>query len=524
MILINGRTRFQPAKSTCYSFIAMPANPDSLASSPATQATTGDALFSQGQFAQALACFLAAQQQYPEVAEYAYRAGLALWRLGQHNAARPQYERAIRLNPDYAAAHGELGRVLLAMGRIEQATHHASRAVELAPTDSDLAIALASVLEADRQPVAALVIVDRLSRQGVETTDLAMVQSRLALRGGGEAAALALIERLLNKSPPLTPREQSALHFSAANLVDRMGRYDDAFSHASVANALRGVHYDPVQTERSFQNFIDYFTNTRVGRLSKTTGSGDLSCHPAPVFVVGMPRSGTSLVEQILASHPNVHGAGELDWIARIFESAVQRGARGAAPSLKSLDGLSAADVNDLARDYLQPLSELNPQALRITDKMPMNFIYLGLIAMLFPLAKIIHCRRDPLDTCLSCFMTDFAAGYEFSFSLASLGHFYRQYDRMMSHWKSVLPLPMLEVEYEHVVGDIEKQTRRMLEYVGLPWDEKCLQFHANPRFVGTASNNQVRRTVYRSSVGRWRHYEAHLTPLKDSLDRNSRF
>jgi tetratricopeptide (TPR) repeat protein len=486
----------------------------------AIQVARGDALFSRGLFGDALACFLDAQRQKSNVAEYAYRAGLAYWRLGQHDSARLQYEAALRLNPDYAAAHGELGRVLLAMGNITGATFHATRAAELAPDDPDLATALASVLEADRHDDAAAAIVQRLIGQGVESTDLAMVYSRLAMRRGEEKRAIAFIDRLLNKTPTLGSREQSALHFSAANLLDRLGRYDQAFENAERANRLRGVRYDPIQTGRSFQNFIDFFSREMLDRLSGVYRGGDLSRHPSadtgalPVFIIGMPRSGTSLVEQILASHPQVHGAGELDWIAGIFESALQRGSRAATPTLESLRNLLPADIADLQAQYLQPLQALNPAARRITDKMPLNFIHLGLIAILFPQAKMIHCRRDPLDTCLSCFMTDFTAGHEFSSTLNSLGHFYRQYDRMMSHWKTALPMQILELQYEQLVNDIEPQTRHLLSFLELPWDDKCLRFHENRRFVGTASNSQVRRPLYQSSVGRWKNYERQLSGL----------
>jgi tetratricopeptide (TPR) repeat protein len=476
-------------------------------------AARGDSLYAQGNFQQALLHFSLALKHQPAVAQHAYRAGLALWRLGQPEAAKQSFERAIRLNPAFPHAHGELSRVLLTMGHVGPALRHAQKAVELAPDDPSLAVALASVLQADPQSEATGAIIDRLLKSGHESTDLAMVFARAAVGNARSPEAIELIERLLAKLPPLSIPEQSALHFSAANLLDAAGRYDDAFAHASAANALRQASYDPAQTEASFSAFIDYFSRAKIDSAPRPANASDL-----PIFIVGMPRSGTSLIEQILASHPAIHGGGELNWIARVFESAVQRGAGGNPPTLESLDGLTASDVNLLADEYLKPLRALNPSARHVTDKMPTNFIYLGLIAMLFPKAKIIHCRRDALDTCLSCFMTDFAAGYEFSFDLPSLGHFYRQYQRTMSHWKSALDLQMLEVDYEQLVANLEAEARRMLAFLNLPWDPACLQFHENKRFAGTASHQQVRKPVYRSSVGRWRNYGKFLGPLREEF------
>lgn len=480
--------------------------PSISASAAEDHAHAGDVLYAQGRFQEALAHFLAAVRRQPEAAEHHYRAGLALWGLAQHDAAKRAFEEAILLKPNDAHAHGELGRVLLAMGQPQRAEKHARRAVNLAPEDRELSVALASVLEADGQIDAAWAIVDRLLRIGLESTDLALVYARIAPRRQRRAEALDLVIRLLKNDRVSQSRQKSALHFAAANLLDQAGRFDEAFQHASLANALRAANYDPVQVERSIQNWIDYFSPAALARLPRAGHGSEL-----PVFIVGMPRSGTSLVEQILASHQSVYGAGELDWIARLCESAVRRCSRGAEPALQCLDRLTAKDASELAAQYLAPLAALNPAAARITDKMPTNFIYLGLIALLFPQARVIHCRRDRLDTCLSCFLTDFGAGYEFSFSPQSLGHFYRQYDRLISHWKSVLDVRMLEVNYEQLVGDVEGQARRMIEFLALPWDERCLRFHENRRFAGTASNAQVRRPVYQTSVGRWRNYERYF-------------
>ena len=182
------------------------------------------------------------------------------------------------------------------------------------------------------------------------------------------------------------------------------------------------------------------------------------------------------------------------------------------------LDRLTLDQIDGMAQIYLQPLRAMNPQAKRITDKLPLNFLHLGLIEILFPGARVIHCRRDAMDTCLSCYMSSFREGHEFKYDLSNLGHFYRQYERLMAHWKANLDLPMLEVQYEELVEDSEGQSRRMIEFLDLPWDKRCLQFARTARPVATASLHQVRQPIYRSSMQRWRHYEKHLGDLKTSL------
>ncbi|HET6247088.1 MAG TPA: sulfotransferase [Tepidisphaeraceae bacterium] len=419
----------------------------------------------------------------------------------------------LKMQPNNADAHGELARVLLMDRQPEQAEHHARRAVELAPQNHELAAGLAAVLDAIGKTDQAAQIVERLLAAGYESDSLALIFSRVAPSLDRKKDALALILRLLQTGSTRPPRELSPLHFAAALLLDAMERYDEAFAQAYAANVARGVTYDPGPTDRLIRDFSNYFTRPVLRNLPRATHGSE-----APVFIVGTPRSGTTLLEQILASHPSIHGAGEIDWILRAWESAVHRNYDAAAPLSHSLDRLSVRDADELAEAYLQPLHALDPAAERIINKSPSNFMHLGLIEILFPMARVIHCRRDPLDTCLSCYMTDFAVGNDFTNSLSSAGHFYNHYAQMMAHWRGALNLRMLEVDYEKVVADVEGQTRRMLDFLEMPWDPACLQFYENKRFVATASNAQVRRPIYRSSVGRWKHYDRHLGPLKKAL------
>jgi hypothetical protein len=227
-----------------------------------------------------------------------------------------------------------------------------------------------------------------------------------------------------------------------------------------------------------------------------------------------MPRSGTSLVEQILATHPDVFGGGELASLGLVVSAISDAGRSQGIGTPEAYDLLSFNRVNAFAADYLATITSLNSAARYVTDKMPSNFMRLGLAEILLPDCRVIHCVRDPRDTCLSCYFNYFEGGNAFSFDLADLAAYYRDYRRMMDHWKQILTLPMLEVRYEDVVADQEGQTRRMLEFLDLPWDERCLSFHENKRHVATASREQVRKPLYASSVGRWKHYEKQIPEL----------
>jgi len=244
--------------------------------------------------------------------------------------------------------------------------------------------------------------------------------------------------------------------------------------------------------------------------LRKGRSFGDPSV--VPVFIIGMPRSGTTLVEQILATHPKVYGAGELD----DFQTAVVASLRGLN---RARTGLGVEEFRWISTRYLECVRAIAPAAERIVDKMPANFQYVGLIHLALPNARIIHIPRDPIDTCLSCFSILFAHDQFFTYDLAELGRYYRAYATLM-HWREVLPLEqMLEVRYEELVTNFAPLARRIVAHCGLEWDDACLEFHQTQRPIWTASVDQVRRTIYRSSVGRWRPHEGMLRPLSEALE-----
>lgn len=420
---------------------------------------------------------------------------------------------AVRLQPDSIPGHLELAQLLLCGGDSAAALAGIRRAVELAPHDASVQLNLAIALEADGQIEPAMQTVNSLHDAGCRLSRLAVLFAQLAGPARRESDALAFIQDLLRNPADLPVRERAALHLAAANLLDRMGRYHEAFQQASQGKALRGPRYNPALIERLVESAIAYFTRRTLARLPRATHGSQL-----PVFIVGMPRSGTSLVDQILASHPQAFGGGESERVYHLWDATVRRLAAPNMPLHESLDRMTVADANELAADYLETIRAIRPAATRFVEKTPWNSLHLGLIAILLPQARVIHCRRDPLDTGLSCFMTDFAQGNNFSFDLPSIAHFQRQTDRLMAHWRSALSLPILEVDYEKLVADPAAQTRRLLKFVDLPWNDRCLRFHETRRAVMTASQAQVRRPIYASSIGRWRHYAPWLEPLRTAM------
>jgi hypothetical protein len=305
-------------------------------------------------------------------------------------------------------------------------------------------------------------------------------------------------------------REQ--LHLTLGKLYDRLGDYDKAFEHVQRGNEQRACKFDMNEFVASIQALIDAYSP----RFMATAPRSGITSE-RPVFIVGMPRSGTTLTEQILARHPDVYGAGELSNINRI-PSLLGTLLGGNTIYPYNITGLTTEILNTLGRQYLDFLDTLDRSAKRVTDKMPHNFMAMGLIALLFPRARIVHCRRDPRDNCLSIYFQNFSDMHTYSNSLADIGLYYRHYEKLTAHFRRVVDIPILEFQYEELVADQEGMTRKLVEFAGLPWDERCLQFHEADRFVATPSYDQVSRPLYSSSTGRWKRYEKHLGPLLEAL------
>jgi tetratricopeptide (TPR) repeat protein len=442
-------------------------------------------------------------------AESHYKMACALWRTKKTEGVERHLLEAARLDPRSPSVHEALALWFLRHDRNREALKHSTLATALKPNHLPFVITHADVLAASGQTSAAWNLIAPLVSRGPGGAWLARVYAKLAPKIGRETEAAEFLEESLRaeaSAPRLSPDDIARMHYAAAGLFDTIGRYDQAFAYATMAKKS-GPAFDAVDYSRGVSDRMRYFTKRRFASLARVTHASR-----RPVFVVGMPRSGTSLVEQILASHPAVYGAGELRALSEISEAASSsQWAQGrACPGC--FDLMSPGNADELAEEYLSTIGELNTSATYVTDKMPMNYLFLGMAALLLPQCRVIHCMRDARDTCLSCYLTDFGDRQSFTSNIADLASVYRDYRRLMDHWKKVLPLPILDVSYEQLVMDPAGQTRRMLEFLNLPWDERCMEFHQSRRPVATASREQVRRPIYASSIGRWKHYGKHIS------------
>jgi len=446
----------------------------------------------------------------PNLSNAHYRLGVALHALGAVEGAIAHYEKALQIDPGLTDALMGLGDALIKSGRIQDAFETYDRILCKNPECVGAIVGKAEVYEAEGNYEAAHGLLAPLIDRGVEHAGLGITFANICRHYHRHDEAIAYLEQLLRKTS-LNIVAEEGIHFALGKLYDAVGSYDEAFHAYQRGNSLRPSHFDPGEHVAMIDSLMDVFN-----REFLATAPRGRSDSQRPIFIVGMPRSGTSLVEQILASHPAVFGAGELSHIGDfVAELAAPRGLRYPL----CFQGLVQSDVDRLANRYLEHLARLDAEAAHVTDKLPQNFQHLGLIALLFPHTRVIHCVREPRDTCLSTYFQLFYQVHTYATDLANIGVYYKAYDRLMAHWKNVLDLPILEVSYADVVADQERMSRKLVEFCGLEWTDRCLAFHETKRVVTTCSYDQVRRPVYSSSVGRWRNYEKYLDPLLRALE-----
>jgi tetratricopeptide (TPR) repeat protein len=427
-------------------------------------------------------------------------------------AAAEAVGRALALKPDSHDAVNLMGRVAFERGDLESALSHYRRALVLKPDLADAYNNMGNALkETGRLEEARGAYVEAL-RLDPDMTGayVNLADTKTFTPGDPHLAAMEALRAKADGSK--TDRVQ--IGFGLAKAYADLKDHRRSFAHLREANALkRGmVAYDESAALGFFDRIEAVFT---PALLRDKAGSGDPS--PAPIFIIGMPRSGTTLVEQILASHPAVHGAGELKVLNDVV--LMVHGPGGTIQYPEFVTALDASALRQIGSRYMSELRKLAPGGGRVTDKMPSNYYFAGLIHLALPNAKIVHCVRDPVDTCVSCFSKLFADPQAHTYDLAELGRYYKRYERLMTHWRRVLPEGrILDVRYEDVVGDLETQARRLIAYCDLKWDERCLAFHETERPVRTASATQVRRPIYNSAIGRWRVYKDELGPLLTAL------
>ncbi len=403
---------------------------------------------------------------------------------GQPDEALACYDKAIQLKPAYAQAYLGRGIQLQTLGRFDEARACLLKAIELDPND-------------------------------------ALAHFRLASMDHSPEEASELLKRLgtLQTSGKLPKADRITAWFSSAGVLHAQEDHDGAFQHYATGNNIlrEDYKYDRAPLQQRVDRSIECFTPD-VFETHKSAGSPSCS----PIFIVGMPRSGSTLVETIIASHPDVHAGGEDHKMGEIAESLEQ--ASGALEFPRDIEQIKPAHLLPFGTQYLSHMARLHSGAKRTTDKLLFNFLHLGVIAILFPKATIINCVRDPVDTCLSCYFQLFNAFQDLSFTndLSDLGFAYAQYRRLMAHWHKVLTVKILDVKYEDLIASQEEVSRAMIAHTGLEWHDACLHFHQQERTVNTASHAQVRKPIYKSSIEKWRKYEAHLGPLHEALGKMS--
>ena len=467
--------------------------------------------------------------------------GVALWKLGQYHEAAEQFRRAAGIQSTYPDAQFNYGTMLRLTGHIVESELPLRRALKLDPRNIEAQVSLGltlvllgrlreaaecfeKALKVSSNHAGALVGLGRIASlegrfddaeaqyrralsvdQNQPTAWAGLVQLRRMTAADGDWLKGA--EKIAASG--IAPTEEADLRFAIGKYCDDNGQFERAFQSFKRGNEILKMtaeRYDAGLRERFVDDLIAAYTPEALA----VSGAG-ASDSVRPVFVVGMMRSGTTLVEQIISSHPSAHGAGELPFWSHAVakhEPTVRRGQ--VDEQLKRI----------LANDYLKTLGRCSADALRVTDKSTFNSDYLGLIHSVFPNARILYVQRDPIDTCLSCYFSQLSSAQSFTLDLADLAHYYREHQRLVTHWRSVLPAgTLMVVPYADLVDEQEKWTRKILEFIGLEWDERCLEYHTAERPVLTASFWQVRQRLYTGSVGRWRRYEKFIGPLRGLRD-----
>ncbi|MDX8440470.1 tetratricopeptide repeat-containing sulfotransferase family protein [Mesorhizobium australafricanum] len=436
----------------------------------------GEAYLKVSEFTPAISHIQHALALKPDLVEALCALGNAYNAFDKGEMALPLFEKALKINRDHPLARIGLPHALASLGRMDEAALCLKEAIERRIAVPTAYNALAHTRKFTEEP-----------------PELAAILRELRDLGHGAEGA-------------------AALHHAAGKVLNDLRRYKEAMDHFKQGNQAGGQKFDPGSYRRWVDTMIETFTPELVASMAAYGNPSEV-----PVFVVGMPRSGTTLTEQICASHPNVHGAGELSKLRRIANGIGPKD-RPDANLGQSIATITPDLIRTLAEEHLAYLRERAPDALRIVDKMPHNFELIGLIGILFPKARIIHCRRDAIDNCISCFVLQFNEAHSYSADLQTLGLYYREYDRLMRHWNKVLPGRIFENRYETLIEDQEAQSRRLIDYLGLPWDDACLRFFDRDGSVNTYSRWQVRQPIYKSSVKRWKNYESEIQPLIEAL------
>jgi len=433
---------------------------------------------------------------------------------GEFHDAEKMLRRALEIQPDNGPAHGLLGLALHSLERHEQAVSCYQKALVINPdcdiTQCNYGIAL---IERGEMKQAEAALTSALTINPMNTAAMQALLTLIPYQSGD--SRFNQLESIYGQRDLLALKDRITLNFSMGTAMENAGQYDKSFEAYEEGNQLFYQHnfFDENAEILAWQQTMRIYSQQLFDHCTVHKNSiPAIQEERVPVFIVGMPRSGSTLLAQILSRHQNVFAAGELQVMNEFVPIA--------ANVLASSDSKSALiALRKLGQQYLERVWKHSPNAQYIIDKLPGNFQHLGLIHLMLPNAKIVHSTRSPIDTCFSCYAQQFVDGHFYSFDLQTLGRQYLRYNSLMKYWREVLPpARILDVSYEMTVADLETETGKMLNYLGLPWDPACLTFYENKRVVRTASSTQVRRPIYSTSVDRWKPYARHLLPLLEIL------
>ncbi|MFK5950369.1 MAG: sulfotransferase [Methylococcales bacterium] len=478
----------------------------------------GNAFMSEQEFKLAEAMYRKAIEYKPDYASAYNNLANALLDqddFRQHLAEAEQcYLKAIDLAPELDDTYKNLAVCYQGEGTHEKALHYFKIYLERVPDDQVAIAGMASVHERSGEHDKAKALIDPYVNNSDVSADIVLAYAKIARHFKEEDNAINALIKIDDNN--VLEKLVIEKYFALGKLTEAKGDIDTTFNYYKVANDHESEVYDFSKDQEMFDNLQSYFTKEKLQNLYHSENGSEL-----PIFIVGMPRSGTSLAEQVLASHPDVYGAGELENMHNLVHKlASELKPKDDYPTC--LDSMDADYANSLAKEHITALQEMSPKAKYIVDKMPHNFLGLGVINLLFPKANVIHCKRSSVDTCLSIYFQHFNKHHAYSSNLKALGQYYNLYADMMEYWKKVLDINIIELEYEKVIANPEYEMRNLLEQCNIDWNSACLKFHENKRTVMTPSYDQVRRPIYTSSVAKWKKYEHHLGELIDSLGKRA--
>ncbi|MDA0821730.1 MAG: sulfotransferase [Proteobacteria bacterium] len=506
----------------------------------------GIALYGQNRIAESIVCLSRAVEIQPDFVAAHYNLGVAFRIQGNYENALNSFERVHRLEPDNWSVRLDLARCYRDSGLADRSISHyedyldhtndvriilefaellnanglAQRAenilleqIALSPNDARLHAEVGIIRHHRGDLSGAEISLHRALELDPKCVSAILELSRLRRYEDPNTPVLVQLQKILNRAKPRS-EETIAMHFALGKIYDDLERYDEAFRHYKLGNDLKRERhaYSLDVVKKRYSEIIDYFDRRNFDFLRELSSDSDV-----PVLVVGMPRSGTTLIEQIISSHPRADGAGELQY----FPSVVQQLPHllgSTQPYPKCLAAFDKKDAATITSKYLELLRRHSGDGLRVTDKLPGNFVNLGLFASLFPHGRIISCRRDPVDMALSIYFQYFADKHDYAWDLVHIASHYAEYDRLMRHWQSLFPEMIMEIHYADTVRDVERVARDLMGFCELPWDAQVLNFYETKRDVKTASSWQVRQPIYNRSLARWKHYEHHLSPLLEAL------